>query len=162
MDVMSLKLSFTSLASRVSDFYKAHVFWRKIERALALHRRGEARSDGLQLTSAKTTLHIEWLARDVHPWDRGLPRDETEQLFSQQCLADANAAISRLFAEVPVLDTIEVRVRRDPSQAPLMAGVVKRSDLYRSAGASIAMRLRSLGLKFRMHNMRLEPTDVSD
>ena len=147
-DVMSLKLSFMSLASRVSDFYKAHVFWRKIERALALHRRGEARSDGLQLTSAKTTLHIEWLARDVHPWDRGRSRDQTERLFSEQCLADANAAISRLF--------------RDPAQAPLLAGVVKRSDLYRSAGASIAMRLRSLGLKFRMHNMRLEPTDLAD
>ena len=159
---MSLKHSFTTLASRVSDFYKAHVFWRKIERALALHRRGEARADGLRLTSAKTTLHIEWLARDVHPWDRGLPLDQTERLFSQQCLADANAAISRLFAEVPVLDAIEVLVRRDPSQAPLMAGVVKRSDLYRSAGASIAMRLRSLGLKFRMHNMQLEPSDASD
>jgi hypothetical protein len=162
MDVMSLKLSFMSLASRVSDFYKAHVFWRKIERALALHRRGEARSDGLQLTSAKTTLHIEWLARDVHPWDRGRSRDQTERLFSEQCLADANAAISRLFAEVPVLDAIEVRVLRDPAQAPLLAGVVKRSDLYRPASASIAMRLRSLGIKFRMHNLLLEPTDVSE
>lgn len=55
---MCLRLFLTIIASSVSGSYKARVFLRKIERALALHRRGEARSDGLLLTSAKTTLHI--------------------------------------------------------------------------------------------------------
>jgi hypothetical protein len=34
---MSLKQSFTNFASSFSDFYKAHVFWRKIQRAMALN-----------------------------------------------------------------------------------------------------------------------------
>src|SRR6266852_1441910 len=51
---MSLPEFFTIFASRFSDFYKAHVFWRKIQRAMALNQRGEVRTDGLQMTSAKT------------------------------------------------------------------------------------------------------------
>lgn len=146
----------TRLASRISDSYTAHIFWRKVERALALHRRGEARSDGLQLTLAKTTLRVEWLARDVHPWDRGLPAVQSERLFAEQCLADTDAAISRLFAEIPVLDAIEVRVRRQPSQPPLLAGIVHRKDLREPSPRSTSMRLRSLGLMFRMVDLQLE------
>src|SRR5260370_14403268 len=101
--VMRLKRVFTAFASRVSDFYKAHVFWRKVERALALNQRGEARSDGLEMTSAKTTLRIDWLAREIHPWDRHLPTEKAESLFSQQCLDDASATLTRLLAAIPVL-----------------------------------------------------------
>ena len=153
---MSFKRLFATAASRVSDFYKAHVFWCKIERALALHQRGEARSDGLQLTLAKTTLRIEWLARSVHPWDRDLPADIAERRFTQQCLDDTDAAISRLFAEIPVLDSIEVRVRRHPSHPPLLSGTVQRECLQSSDYSSIGMKLRTVGLSFRMSNLCLE------
>src|SRR5258708_13603576 len=119
--VMRLKRVFTAFASRVSDFYKEHVFWRKVERALALNQRGEVRSDGLQMTAAKTTLRIDWLAREIHPWDRDLPPERAERLFSQQCLDDANAAITRLFAEIPLLDSMQVPVRLDISLPPLLA-----------------------------------------
>ena len=126
---MSLTLLLTRLSSRISDLYQAHVFRRKIERALALHQRGEARSDGLQLTSAKVVLHIKWLARAIHPWDRDLPPTRAQQLFAQQCLNDVDAAITRLFAEIPVLDMIEICVRREVSRPPLLQGNVRRNDL---------------------------------
>jgi hypothetical protein len=61
-----------------------------------------------------------------------------------------------LFAEIPVLDAIEVRVRRQPSQAPLLAGIVHRRDLREPSSRSTSMRLRSLGLMFRMVDLRLE------
>ncbi|HSU91647.1 MAG TPA: hypothetical protein VLI44_09350 [Sporolactobacillaceae bacterium] len=158
---MSLKQSFTNFASRFSDFYKAHVFWRKIQRAMALNQRGEVRSDGLQMTSAKTTLRIDWLAREIHPWDRDLPLERAERLFSQQCLDDANAAISRLFAEIPVLDSIEVRVRRDISRPTILEGTVYRRDsLSGNDYASTGMRLRAIGLRFRMSNLCLEEFEV--
>jgi hypothetical protein len=157
---MSLPDCFTIFASRLSDFYKAHVFWRKIQRALALNQRGEARSDGLQMTSAKTTLRIDWLAREIHPWDRDLPAERAERLFSQQCLEDANAAITRLFAEIPVLDSIEVCVRRDISRPPILAGTVYRNSLTSNDYASIGMRLRAIGLSFRMSNLCLEEVEV--
>ena len=158
---MSLPDFFTIFASRLSDFYKAHVFWRKIQRALALNQRGEARTDGLQMTSAKTTLRIDWLAREVHPWDRDLPPEKAERLFSQQCLDDANAAITRLFAEIPVLDSIEVCVRRDISRPPILAGTVYRRDsLNTNDYASTGMRLRAIGLSFRMSNLCLEEVEV--
>ena len=158
---MGLKQIFTVFASRISDFYKAHVYWRKVERALALNQRGEVRSDGLQMTSAKTTLRIDWLARAIHPWDRDLPPERAERLFSQQCLDDANAAISRLFAEIPVLDSIEVRVRRDISRPPILVGTVYRRDsLTTNDYASTGMRLRAIGLSFRMSNLCLEEFEV--
>ena len=157
---MSLPEFFTNLASRISDFYKAHVFWRKIQRALALNQRGEVRSDGLQMTAAKTTLRIDWLARAIHPWDRDLPPERAERLFSQQCLDDANAAISRLFAEIPVLDSIEVRVRRDILRPPILEGTVYRASLSSNDYASTGMRLRAIGLRFRMSNLCLEEFEV--
>jgi len=153
---MKLKLVFLKIASRLSDLYQAHVFWRKLDRALALHRRGEVRCDGLHLTSASTTLHIEWVARDVHPWDRDLPDDEVQRLFTQQCLDDTDAAISRIFREIPVLDAIEVCVRRGPSGPTLLAGTVQRNSLRVNDNASVGMRLRRLGVRFRMNNLRLE------
>jgi len=158
---MKLKLMFLKIASRVSDLYQADVFRWKLVRALALHRRGEVRRDGLRATSASTTLRIEWLARDIHPWNRHLPDDEVERLFTQQCLDDTDAAIARIFQEIPVLDTIEVCVRRRASGPPLLAGTVQRNSLEMNADASVGMRLRGLGVRFRMNNLRLEESPGS-
>jgi hypothetical protein len=153
---MGLKYFLIALTSKVSDFYKTHVFWRKVERALALNERGEVRSDGLQLVAAKTTLRIEWLARAIHPWDRDLPEGRAEPLFSQQCLDDASAAISRLFAEIPILEAIEVSVRRDVSHLPILSGTVHRDSLRSCHYPPVGMRLRAIGLTFRMNNLCLE------
>jgi hypothetical protein len=128
-----------------SRIFKTQVFWRRIERALALHQRGEVRSDGLRLTSAKTTLFVEWLARAIHPWDRDLPADKAERAFTQQCVDDTGAALSRLFAELPMLDSIQVRVRRHPSHPPLLSGIMQRDCLKDTHHTSIGMKLRAVG-----------------
>lgn len=134
------------LLSRVSNAYQAHVFWAKLHRALALHTRGEVRPDGLQITAAKATLRVEWLAREIHPWDRDVAPDEAQRLFSEQCLDDADAAIARLFAEIPVLHSLEVCVRRSESGPPLLKGTVERKEVYGYRHLSVGMRLRSMGL----------------
>jgi len=153
---MTIKGMLAAVANRISNLYQTHAFGRKIERALALHRRGEVRSDGLQLIFAETTLRLEWLARSVHPWDSDLPADRAERAFTQQCLADTGAALTRLFAEIPVLDAIEVRVRRSPSQPPLLAGTVQRKCFESGDYSSVGMRLRAIGVTFRMNNLCLE------
>jgi hypothetical protein len=43
--------------------------------ALALHRRGEVRSDGLVLLDASVKLTVSWRVRGIHPWDRDLPEE---------------------------------------------------------------------------------------
>jgi len=144
------------IASRITRLYGEEAFYRKVVRSLALHRRGEVRSDGLRLSFARTILQIEWCARDVHPWDRDLPPDQAERCSSLQCLYDTNAAIGRLFAGIPAVDTIELCVRRELSQPPLLAGAVDREDFGLDDYSSIGMKLRSLGLKFRMSDLRLE------
>jgi hypothetical protein len=81
-----------------------------IQDALALHHRGEARRDGLNLIQASHHLEIEWHARDVHPWDRASKKPgDREFLFAQQSIADTDAALSRLFNELPEIDVIEFR-----------------------------------------------------
>jgi len=158
---MSVKLLLARIVSRFSNFYKAHVFWRKIDRALALHQRGEVRSDGLQLISAQAILRIEWLARSIHPWDRDLPTSVIERLFAEQCLADTDAAINRLFAEVPILNTIEICVRRDSSRPPILKGTVHRELLTTRVQGPIGMRLRTIGIGFRLHDLCLEEIEAS-
>jgi hypothetical protein len=78
----------------------------QIENALALQRRGEVRGDGLTLTQVSHHLEIEWRAREIHPWDRVSESEERELLFSEQSVADTDAALSRLFDKLPELDVI--------------------------------------------------------
>jgi hypothetical protein len=121
-----------------------------VERALALHLRGEVRRDGLHPTNLKTHLEIEWRARDIHPWDRSLLSPaQRAAAFVEQSLADTEAAIYRLFAVVPQIDVIALRVFDQISDNVIISGTVSRADiLARDEELSIGMRLRNLGLTY--------------
>jgi len=100
-------------------------------------------------------MRVEWTAREIHPWDRGLDRQLREQLFAQQCLRDVDAAVNRIFDEVPEIDALEVHVLHDGS--PLLEGLVRKTDLASLRHGSPRMNLKSLGIRFQMSNGRLEP-----
>jgi hypothetical protein len=157
---VSLKSTVIRLASKISRLYSQRIFFAKIHRAMALHWRGEVRSDGLRLTAARTVLQIEWLARDLHPWDRDLPRARAQREFSAQCFDDTDAALTRLFNEIPVLDAIQVCIRREAADAPLLTGTVEREDFERNDPSPAAMKLRRFGLKFRMNNEGLDLSGI--
>jgi len=150
------------ISNRIVTSFTSEKHWliERVKRALALNRRGGTRRDRdqLRLVSARAILQVEWLARDIHPWDRDLPPDRAEQAFSEQCLRDTDSAIARLFAEFPAIDAVEVRVARAPSQPVLMAGVINREELGKTGTGhqSIGMKLRNLGVVFRMNQLRLE------
>ncbi len=129
----------------------------RVQGALALRPRAAMRSDRLELTAIKTTMRLEWVARDIHPWDRWTQQPQAERLFARQCLADAEAAIMRLFDQMPEVDEIDLSVLRRPTEPPLLTGIVNRRDLELSRRGSPAMKLKTLGLKFRMYDSRLEP-----
>jgi hypothetical protein len=140
---------------------EAYRYKRKMARALALHLRGEARTDGLTPAGATTRLDIEWRARDIHPWDRSRlspAREGTE--VANQYLADAEAAVYRLFDALPQVDAITVRVLDRRSDALVVSGTVSRTDaLARNEELSIGMRLRYLGLTYRSTGLRSEEPD---
>lgn len=120
-----------------------------VEGALALQRRGEARSDGLRLVSASHMLEIQWRARDIHPWDRGRPRGRAEHLFHEQCYADTEAAVARLFDALPEVDAICFRVLQPDSDEELLAGLVTRGAMDgRDLGATPRTRLWQMGIRF--------------
>jgi hypothetical protein len=126
-------------------------FRRSVEDALALHRRGEVRSDGLKLDCMSSHLEIRWHARDIHPWDRGLLRgSEKQAAFAEQALADTEAAILRLFERLPHVDVIELTVLESTSETLMIAGAVHRSDLgaRRAHLLSVGMRLRDIGVRY--------------
>ena len=75
----------------------------------------------------KLSVEVEWQARGIHPWDNGLPPERAAQKFVQQCLADVDAAISRLFAALPDTDEIVLRVLDPTTGDPIVAGTVIRS-----------------------------------
>lgn len=98
-----------------------------IQSALDLHNRGEARRDGLTLTHASHHLKIEWRARDVHPWDRASESRQRELLFAEQSMADTDAALSRLFNDLPEVDVIEFTVTHPDSGQRILDGTVERA-----------------------------------
>jgi hypothetical protein len=124
--------------------------------ALEVNRRAGVRNDGLSLKRMRNRLEVEWQARGIHPWDRGLAPDREAQEFVQQCLADVDAAISRLFATLPDTDEIVLRVLDPASGEPIVAGTVTRAEAAAAAAGSVGMKLKSLGLVYRLANWQFE------
>ncbi len=125
-------------------------FLRNIHTALALNLRHEVRPDGLCLRSVCNRLEVEWWARNVHPWDRDLPADQKATLFVEQCLSDTDAAISRLFNRLPSVDVIEFRVLARSSERTIIAGTALRREFEQLTISSPGMRLKQLGLSYRL------------
>lgn len=135
---------------------------RGIERALALHLRGEVRSDGLRLKKLSNRLEIEWWARDIHPWDRHHPPDRRAWLFFRQSLADTEAAITRLFQALPHVDIIALTVLERNSESVIISGTVDRCAVEPDAGLSVGMRLWQRGITYHSDGSRFEPLGPSN
>ncbi len=119
-----------------------------IEDALALHRRGEARSDGLALIQSSQSLDVEWRARQIHPWNCNLPPAQKERLFIEQCYADTEAAIHRLFLNCPGVDLIRFKVVRPDTEEELLTGSVAREAAEQCiAGRSSRTKLWQMGVR---------------
>jgi len=129
-----------------------------INRALALHLRGEVRSDGLLLKTVCNRLEIQWSARDIHPWDRYLPPEIKMPLLAEQSLTDTEAAITRLFDALPEVDVIDLTVVEPESEAMILSGTVHRSTLStaRRDLLSVGMRLMDLGVRYRFQGAHFE------
>lgn len=138
-----------------------YLYRRSINAALALHRRGEARPDGLRATKICNRLEIDWHARRIHPWDSDDPQDVKRESFVRQSLADTDAAIRRLFQMLPHVNTIKLRVLDPESEAELIAGTVCRADASQPCHEiSAGMRLRAYGIRFRSTGYTLEQLDT--
>jgi hypothetical protein len=134
---------------------------RKIERALALHLRGEVRRDGLKLKKLSNRLEVEWWARDIHPWDRNDSPDRRAWLFFRQCLADTEAAITRLFRALPQIDAIALTVLERNSESVIISGTVDRSAPV-DEELAVGMRLWQRGITYHSDGARFEPLGPSD
>jgi hypothetical protein len=132
-------------------------FRRRVVTALAVNRRGEARPDGLSLNYCHGRLELEWRARQVHPWDRELPLARTARLFVEQCLEDTEVALRRLFAVLPEIDLIDFKVTHPLSGALILSGSVTRQEAYTVRAHSSGMRLKQLGVIYRLQGWQFEP-----
>jgi hypothetical protein len=125
--------------------------------APALKPRGGVAHDVLQLSKLGARLQVEWTARDVHPWDKDLPPERRAELFVEQVLNDTNSAIVRLFHVLPEIDAIEIRVLEPNSGASIIAGSVNRIEAFSASSPSPGMKLKNLGLDYRLNGWRFEP-----
>jgi hypothetical protein len=103
--------------------------WRyrgNVKRAVALHLRGEVRGDGLLVEHLCCHLEIRWRPRDLHPWDQDHPAPEREMLRREQAMADTEAAIHRLFEQLPYVDVIDLSVLEPGFNNPIIAGTAHR------------------------------------
>ena len=134
---------------------------RIVTRALALTPRGFVPHDVPRLNKLSAQLRVEWLTRDIHPWDRVLPLRRRAELFRDQASRDTDAAISRLFQILPDLDAIEIRVLEPHSPNRLVfAGTVVREDVLAARSvASPGMRLKLMGIRSHTTDGHLEPPD---
>ena len=130
---------------------------RRVMRALALNRRGKVRGDALSLSCFNNRLEIEWRAREVHPWDRDLPPARIARLFAEQCLDNTRAGLERLFSALPEIDIIEFNVMHPASSALIVSGHVTRLEIRAAKAHSSGMRLKQLGVTYRLQNWHFEP-----
>ena len=132
---------------------------RMIATALRFGARGGLRDDQLRLHRISGQLHVEWAARAIHPWDRGLPSQRQDELFCDQTIRDTDVAIARLFDRLPEIEAIVVRVvEPHPAGRIILAGTVQRSDMMAiDLPPSPRMRLKLLGVRYNISGSRLEP-----
>jgi hypothetical protein len=151
-----------SLLRKLRAARKLHRVRRALGSALALQRRGEIRSDGLSPFSFSIRLSVSWRARDIHPWDRDLPEERIAPRFVEQTLHDTEDAVERIFSAFPEANTLEVNVfaKDSTSDRVIISGVVLRSDLGRCSSSSISMRLRMLGINYRLVNEHFDPIAI--
>ena len=144
---------FRNLADRLTR----QRFRRGVSKALALTPRGGIPKDSLILSKLFTTMRVEWQARDIHPWDRDLSADRRAEMFVERSLNDTNAAIQRLFQTLPEVDVLEIRVLEPHSGAAIIAGTVSRDEALTISSPSPGMRLKKLGVDYRLRNWHFEP-----
>jgi hypothetical protein len=148
--VVFLKTRLDVLAPRTGTMTRA------VTRSLRLKPRGAVARDVLHLAALSLRLRVEWRARDVHPWDHDLPETQQAQLFAGQCLEDVEAAMTRLFERIPEMYVLEIVVRHPRSNAVIMSGVVHRDDLLGASHLALEMKLRTVGMKYRLFDRRFE------
>jgi hypothetical protein len=134
---------------------------RGIMRSLALHKRGEVRSDGLALVSACHRLEIWWRARGIHPWDWQMPEEARAAAFLEQSFIDTEAAIHRLFNALPQVNVLDIKVLAPQSDRVIFEGDVSRSilsDIEAPRPLSVRMRLKQLGIREHLASVNIEPS----
>jgi hypothetical protein len=138
--------------------WRARWLRNSIDRALALNR-NQVRPDGLQIAGTSFRCKISWYARDVHPWDCDLIGERKALRLLEQTLSDTEAALEGLFAALPEVDEIDMRVLEGGAgkRGTLMSGSISRGDFEKCHPASTAMRLRLIGVKYNLIGSRFEP-----
>ena len=130
--------------------------WRRaILASLALHRRGEARSDGLGLVSARANVEICWRARAPHPWDCDSDGLLQTAAFTSQAFDDTESALCRLFEAVPGAESIDLKVLDQDGQRLIIEGRVFRRDFQEMLSShiqSVRMRLIRIGVRDYLSN----------
>jgi hypothetical protein len=137
-----------------------------IARALKVRPRGGVRNDNfLSLVRVVGQSRVEWCARNIHPWDRGLPASIRAESFLQQALVDTDAVIVKLFQALPAeIETIEIRVLHPISREKvIIAGTIDREDISRSTSPSLKMRLKMLGVNYScVRGNRIEALSIDE
>jgi hypothetical protein len=117
-------------------------------------------NDVLVLTDLSISpFRIEWLARDLHPWDRDLPLELRTKLFHEQALRDTETALFRLFSVFPSMEQIAFRVLEPAAPSRIIAaGNVARGE-FEAADSfpSLRMRLHMMGVRMAAAGGALEP-----
>jgi hypothetical protein len=150
-----------SLLGKLDAGRRACWLRRSISQALALNRT-EVRPDGLCALGMSLRLAISWRAREVHPWDLDLVGERRARRLVEQTFSDTEAALERLFVNLPEVDLIDFRVfetdvRRD---GILMRGSISRRDFETWHPSSTVMRLKLLGVNYNLVNLRFMPLDT--
>ena len=132
--------------------------------ALQLTPRGFVANDGLVLIRLSGHLHVEWLARIVHPWELCSQRKREAELFRDQTIRDTGESIVKFFERLPDINAIDVRVREpSPPNRILLIGRVDREDALATRSlVSPDMRFRIMGLRWVMNEAGEEfPMEVA-
>lgn len=129
-----------------------------VVQALRLHLCGVPHRDDPKLMDMTVRLQVRWRARELHPWYHDLP-DQAARELAQQTLSDTDTVLERIFAACPDADVIELTViePNPDGNRRVMFGTVRRDEFAQWHPPSTDMRLRLVGLHYRLVDEKLEP-----
>jgi hypothetical protein len=126
-------------------------FGRAVRRQMRFGNLSRAPIRILRLEWQADFVECDWLARTADQWDMDLPRQVSDENVSLQALQDAIALRELLFAELPEVQTANLRAYRQAAGGRpelIITGTVNRDEKIPRQIVSPAMRAKLLGFQF--------------
>lgn len=143
----------------MKELFHAAEFLGRVRKKLRFGMHSRERLQLLRIEWKCDSVECDWLMRSPDPWDTDLPGKAAKENRTRQALADALSLREAIFKAFPAVSLAKLRMFRADADNRLelvMIGNVSRNNEVLLRVASMVMRAKLCGFRFRLEEGALE------